>query len=70
MNCPFRASPRIPGERRGTAADMQQQELERSFRIGDVVVEPHAGTVTRADGETVHLEPKVLEVLVTLNGQA
>lgn len=49
---------------------MQQQTLDQGFRLDGIVVEPLEGTLTRADGETVHLEPKVMGVLVALAGSA
>ncbi|MDX1481927.1 MAG: winged helix-turn-helix domain-containing protein [Woeseiaceae bacterium] len=48
---------------------MQQPSLDQGFRLDGIVVEPLEGTLTRADGETVHLEPKVMQVLVTLARQ-
>lgn len=54
---------------RGNAVNMQHQGLNRGFYIADVFVEPLDGTLTRADAEPVHLEPKVMEVLLVLAGR-
>ena len=42
--------------------------LPLGFRLGPWQVEPPRGTITGPDGETRHLEPKVMEVLVILAG--
>lgn len=39
--------------------------MEGDFRIGDWLVQPQIGTITTED-ETIHLEPKVMEVLLYL----
>ena len=41
------------------------QELKYGFRLGDLMVKPQAGTITRPDGE-VHVEPKTMDVLICL----
>ena len=40
--------------------------LPHGFRLGPWQVEPPRGTITGPDGETRHLEPKVMEVLASL----
>jgi len=40
--------------------------LPHGFRLGPWQIEPPTGAITGPDGETRHLEPKVMEVLVTL----
>ena len=39
--------------------------MEGDFRVGDWLVQPELVSITRGD-KTVHLEPKVMEVLVYL----
>jgi len=41
-------------------------DLNQGFLVNEAAVQPLQGTVSRADGETVHLEPKVLDVLLIL----
>jgi len=43
-------------------------QLPHGFRLGPWQVEPPRGAITGPDGETRHLEPKVMEVLVILAG--
>ena len=43
--------------------------LRQGFRIGPWAVEPLRGVVTAPDGETRHVEPKVMDVLVLLAGR-
>lgn len=45
---------------------VRREDLERGFRVIDVLVEPREGTFTRDDGTTVSVEPKVLQVLTAL----
>ena len=45
-----------------------QSHFSRGFRLGPWQVEPPRGTITAPDGETRHLEPKVMEVLAVLAG--
>lgn len=52
------------GEKSGGALGSPVQ----AFRLGEWRVEPAANTVSR-DGETVHLQPKVMDVLLFLVGQ-
>lgn len=44
-------------------------ELRQGFRIGPWAVEPLRGAVIAPDGETRHVEPKVMDVLVLLAGR-
>ncbi len=44
--------------------------LMKAFLLGPWTVEPLAGAVTGPNGETKHLEPKVMDVLVCLAGHA
>ena len=48
---------------------MQHQNLTRGFRIDDIVVEPLNNSLTLPDGKSSHLEPKVMEVLLSLAKQ-
>ena len=57
-----------PGGTQRRSAEMQHQDLKHGFRIDDIVVEPLDGTLTLPGGETRRLEPKVMEVLLTLAG--
>ena len=41
-------------------------DLENGFRVGSWKVEPQRGAVSGRNGETCHLEPKVMSVLVCL----
>src|SRR5688572_27499151 len=41
------------------------QELQAGFRIGECLIEPRQNRIVRHDSE-VHLEPKVMDVLVCL----
>lgn len=43
-------------------------QLSHGFRLGPWQVEPRRGAITGPDGETRHLEPKVMEVLAILAG--
>jgi len=49
---------------------MQHQRLDNGFRLDDLVIEPLEGRLTRGNGEPVSLEPRVMQVLVTLAGRA
>lgn len=40
--------------------------MQRAFRINDWQVQPIQGTVTDRNGQAIHLEPKVIDVLVCL----
>ena len=44
-------------------------DLLQGFRLGPWQVEPTLGAITGPNGETQHLEPKVMDVLVLLAGQ-
>ena len=41
-------------------------ELRRGFRLGQWTIEPLRGAVSGPDGETRHLEPKVMDILLVL----
>jgi DNA-binding winged helix-turn-helix (wHTH) protein/TolB-like protein len=45
------------------------QQLQAGFRIGDCVIEPRENRIKRREAE-VHLEPRVMDVLVCLAGHA
>jgi DNA-binding winged helix-turn-helix (wHTH) protein/tetratricopeptide (TPR) repeat protein/TolB-like protein len=45
------------------------EELQAGFRIGDCLIEPRKNRIVRRDGE-VHLEPRVMDVLVCLAHRA
>lgn len=47
-------------------SDMQLEDLNHGFRLHDILVEPEEGTLTHPDGETNRLEPKVMQVLLSL----
>jgi len=49
---------------------MESSKLPKQFLLGTWVIEPISGTITKAGGETQHLEPKVMEVLVCLASRA
>jgi TolB-like protein/DNA-binding winged helix-turn-helix (wHTH) protein/cytochrome c-type biogenesis protein CcmH/NrfG len=41
-------------------------DIQHGFRLGSWKIEPLMGTISRSDGETHHVEPKVMDVLVHL----
>ena len=46
-----------------------RQELLAGFRVGDCIIEPRQNRIVRGDSE-VHLEPRVVDVLVCLAERA
>ena len=45
---------------------IRSSDLLQGFRLGSWKIEPLRGAVTGTDGETRHLEPKVMDVFVCL----